>query len=93
MLSCLGIFFKIQNKKVKMSKLTISLDEDELKILKKRAKKNFLTIREQVEDIIRRSCINAKNNSSSTSSVKCDDKLVEVFSRDRRGRKKKKVKK
>ena len=44
-----------------MTKLTITLDEAEVKILEKRGKKNFLTLREQVEDIIRRSCIFSNN--------------------------------
>jgi len=69
-------------------KLTISLDEDEVKILKKRAKKNLLTIREQVEDIIRRSCVMSK--SRGYRQIKVDDKLVAVFSRQRSGRKPKK---
>ena len=66
--------------------ITISLNEEEEKLLKKRAKKNLLTLREQVEDIIRRSCITYKEGT--TSSVKVDDKLVEIFSREKRGRKK-----
>ncbi len=69
-------------------KLTISLEDEEVKILKKRAKKNILTLKEQVEDIVRRSCISSKSGSST--SIKVDDKLVAVFSRDQRGRKKKK---
>ena len=72
-------------------KLTISLDEDEVKILKKRAKKNILTVKEQVEDIIRRSCISSKTGGYKT--VKVDDKLVGIFSRERKGRKKKMEKK
>ena len=73
-------------------KLTISLDEDEVKLLKKRADKNLFTLREQVEDIIRRSCISSKTTSYST--FKTDDKLVEIFSKSRKGKKtKKKTKK
>ena len=68
-------------------KLTISLDDDEVKILEKRAKKNFLTLKEQVEDIIRRSCISSSQGTYKP--LKCDDKLVAIFSKDRRGRKKK----
>lgn len=70
-------------------KLTISLDEGEVKVLKKRAKKNLLTLKEQVEDIIRRSCVNSMKKTSSQK-IKIDDKLVAAFSRERRGRKKKK---
>ena len=69
-------------------KLSISLDDDEVKILKKRAKKNILSLKEQVEDIIRRSCVNTSGKSTRT--FKCDDKLVGIFSREKRGRKKKK---
>ena len=72
-------------------KLTISLNDKEVSLLNKRAKKNLLTLKEQVEDIIRRSCISTKTTNSTT--FKTDDKLVEIFSRDKRGRKKKKVKK
>jgi hypothetical protein len=75
-----------------MKKITISLDDDELKILKKRAKKNLLSLKEQIEDIVRRSCIRSKQ-SKGYKSIKIDDKLVGIFSRDRRGRRKKKLKK
>jgi len=71
-------------------KLTISLDEDEVKILRRRANKNLLTLREQVEDIIRRSCV---RSGKGYIRFKVDDKLVGIFSREKRGRKKKKVKK
>ncbi len=70
-------------------KITITLDVDEVKILEKRAKKNLLTVKEQVEDIIRRSCVSAKNKSKRRP-LKIDDKLVGIFSRQKSGRKKKK---
>jgi hypothetical protein len=69
-------------------KLTISLDDEELAILKRRAKKNLLTIKEQVEDIIRMSCV--RSSKGTYRPIKVDDKLVGIFSRERRGRKKKK---
>ncbi len=71
-------------------KLTITLDEAEVKILNKRAKKNLLSLKEQVEDIIRRSCI--RSSKGTYKSYKGDDALVGIFSRDQRGRKKKKKK-
>ena len=71
-------------------KLAISLDEKEVNILKKRAKKNLLTLKEQVEDIIRRSCVNAIAKTSPK--IKSDDKLVDIFSRARRGKRKRKKK-
>lgn len=66
-------------------KLTIDIDDEEVKILTKRGKKNILDLKEQVEDIVRRSCINGKK--SNVVQSKCDDKLVDLFSRDRRGNK------
>ncbi len=73
-------------------KITITLDENELKILSKRAKKNLLTIKEQAEDIIRRSCVNSSQQTSSKTDS--DDALINIFSRDKRGRKRyKKIKK
>tara|TARA_Y100000034_G_C6561649_1_gene243068 strand:+ start:113 stop:352 length:240 start_codon:yes stop_codon:yes gene_type:complete len=70
-----------------MSKITIELDETEIKLLKKRAEQNLLSLREQIEDIIRRSCANVK---SSRRPFKFDDRLVGIFSRQKTGRKKKK---
>jgi len=68
-------------------KLTINLDEKEVKILKKRAKNNILSLKEQVEDIIRRSCIHSSKGGYKP--LKVDDRLVGIFSREKRGRKKK----
>jgi len=65
--------------------ITIRLSDEEVKILKKRAKKNMLNLREQVEDIIRRSCINSKLIKGTEGMI--DDKLVGIFSRQTRGRK------
>jgi len=61
-------------------KITINIDENEKKILAKRAKKNLLSIREQIEDIIRRSCV--RGTSSGYRAFKPDDKLIQVFSRE-----------
>ncbi len=66
-------------------KLSISLNEQETKVLQKRAKKNLLTLKEQVEDIVRRSCISC--GTGTTTSVKVDDALVAVFSRQKKGKK------
>lgn len=71
-----------------MPRISIFIDQDEEKILKKRAKKNLMTLREQVEDIVRRSCVMSKRKQFPKDNV--DDKLVKIFSRSRRGRKKKK---
>lgn len=71
-----------------MPKITINLDDDEVKILKKRAKKNLFSLREQIEDIIRRSCVTYTHGTYKP--IKFDDRLVAIFSRQRRGRKRKK---
>ena len=75
-------------------RLSIDLDEEEVKILKKRAKKNLLTLREQVENIVRLSCVRSKKGS--TPKDPCDDHLVRIFSKQnkgpRRGSKRKKRK-
>lgn len=72
-----------------MSTITISVDEDIEKIISKRAKKNLLTIKEQVEEIIRQSAVRTKAGAAS-SDPRIDDRLVSIFSRDRRGKAKKK---
>jgi hypothetical protein len=76
-----------------MSKKTISLrlEEELYDSLAKRAKKNFLSVDEMAEDIVRRSMI-SYSDSGSKKGFKVDDRLVEVFSRDGRGRKRKKTK-
>jgi Txe/YoeB family toxin of Txe-Axe toxin-antitoxin module len=53
-----------------------------LKIIDKRAKKNMLTISEQIDDILRRSCINAKTTTSKPE--KLDDTLISLFSRKKK---------
>ena len=72
-----------------MPQITINIDEDVRKIISKRAKKNMFSLKEQIEDILRKSAVRTKN-SSKYKQIKVDDKLVAVFSRERRGRKKKK---
>jgi len=67
-----------------MPQITIDIDDKVYKVLSARARKNLMTMREQAEDIIRRSAANSKK---STSSDKVDDTLVAVFSRNKRGRK------
>ncbi|MDD5193178.1 MAG: hypothetical protein PHF67_01185 [Candidatus Nanoarchaeia archaeon] len=71
-----------------MTTITIDLTEEEVKILNKRGKKNYLQLKQQVEDIVRRSCINFKKSASSPK-ASCDDALVDIFSRQTRGRKRK----
>ena len=70
-----------------MSSVTITLDDEVQKVLEKRAKKNLMSLREQIEDIIRRSAVRTKTGTTTT--IKTDDKLVGIFSRQKRGRKRK----
>ena len=74
------IRFKFKNK------IVIYLDNDLLSLIGKRAKKNRLTLPEQIEDILRRSSLSIKNKIS-TPSGKIDDLLVGIFSRQKRGKK------
>jgi hypothetical protein len=69
------------------NKVTIYLDNEILKNLEKRAKKNILNLHEQIEDILRRSVLSCKKGYPQP--IKVDDKFIEIFSRERRGRKKK----
>lgn len=62
--------------------LTIWLDTEVMLKLQKRAKKNLLTLPEQIEDILRRSVINATGISKEKE--KLDDLLVGLFSRKNR---------
>jgi hypothetical protein len=77
----------MSKKENEMAELTISLNDEESALLKKRAKKNLLTVKEQAEDIIRRSCLSYKKQTYS--SEKPDDTLIEIFSRQKKGRKRK----
>lgn len=72
-----------------MSQITINLDEEVKKILSKRAKSNLFNLREQIEDILRRSAVSTKNQKNFRK-IKVDDRIVAAFSRDKRGRKRKK---
>ncbi len=74
-----------------MPSITINIDEEVKKTLQKRAKKNMFSLREQIEDILRKSAVRTKSGKK-YKSIKVDDKLVAAFSRDPRGRKKKRKK-
>lgn len=58
--------------------ITIWFDREVMKLLEKRAKRNMLTLPEQIEDIVRRSIANQKPNQKKE---KLDDMLVGLFSR------------
>ena len=78
-------FYVLKPKYKLKNKVSVYLDSEVLKMIDKRAKKNMLNLNEQIEDILRRSCINMKKGTSKP--VKCDDNLVAIFSRERRGKK------
>ena len=67
--------------------LTISLNSGLYSILEKRAKKLHFDVEELVADIIRRSMASYKGTLGIEDQV--DDKLISIFSRQRRGRKRK----
>ena len=71
-----------------MPSITITIDDDVKKVVEKRAKKNLMSLREQIEDIVRRSAVSTKSGTKTT--IKTDDKLVGIFSRQKSGRKRKK---
>lgn len=71
------------------NKIVIYLDDEMLFMLEKRAKKNMLTLPQQIEDILRRSTLNQKGKKN-VKSEKLDDNLVGLFSRKRTGPKRKK---
>jgi hypothetical protein len=79
-----SLFQKYTNK----NQITLFLSDELVSLIEKRAKKNLLTIPEQIEDILRRSTINQKSKKSQFDS-KLDDKLISLFSRQRTGPKRK----
>lgn len=81
-------FLELKPKYKFKNQISIFLDNELLMALEKRAKKNMFTLSEQIEDILRRSCLGMKKGFPK--SPKCDDTLVGIFSRERRGRKRKK---
>ncbi|MEK6915983.1 MAG: hypothetical protein AABW89_05590 [Nanoarchaeota archaeon] len=71
-------FEAVKEKMHSKESITIWLDSEVMKLLEKRAKRNMLTLPEQVEDIVRRSIANQKPNQKKE---KLDDMLVGLFSR------------
>ena len=68
--------------------VSLELNSELYIALQKRAKKEFLEVDELVEDIIRRSMLSYhKGNIIGNSKV--DDKLIGIFSRSKKGRKRK----
>ena len=63
----------------------MNISERVYRTLKKRAEENLLSLEEMIEDIVRRSMVNYIGGKSKRS-LKIDDRLVGAFSRERRGR-------
>jgi hypothetical protein len=66
------------------TKICVYLDNEIIKLLEKRAKRNILTLPDQIEDILRRSCLGMKKPQVKE---KIDDALVSLFSRRKYGKK------
>lgn len=64
------------------NQISIYLDDVVLAAIEKRAKRNMLSTAEQIEDIVRRSAVNATHIPAKPE--KLDDLLVSVFSRKKR---------
>ena len=74
-------FSKTKPKEEKLkfkNKVCIWLDNSLLKLVEKRANKNMMNVHEQIEDILRRSCLNLK---STKKEEKLDDLFLTFFSR------------
>jgi hypothetical protein len=67
------------------NQVSIFLSDDILSELEKRAKKNMFNIGEQIEDILRRSCV----KKTATTDKDVDDLLIRCFSRKNAGKSKK----
>ena len=70
--------------------ISIQLDLALVQQLDKRARKNFMTLRELMEDILRRSMISYNKGKRPSYAEPDVGKLVRIFSRKKRGRKPKK---
>lgn len=81
---------EVKEKPVKelSNQVTLFISDDILSVLQKRAKKNLFTISEQIEDILRRSCM----KKGEAGEEKIDDRLLLAFSRKNTNKKKKKKK-
>ncbi|MBI2449598.1 ribbon-helix-helix protein, CopG family [Candidatus Pacearchaeota archaeon] len=59
-------------------RVTIEIDDKIIAKLQKRARKNMMSLRELIQDIVRRSAVSSKFASISG---EADDRLIDVFSR------------
>lgn len=75
-------FAALKEKPQFKNKICIYLDSDIVKIIEKRADKNLMTLAEQIEAIVRKSCANSLK--PKLKPEKLDDLLVSLFSRRQR---------
>jgi len=75
-------FDSLKPKKPGKNRIQIHLDDEVLRKLEGRAKKNLLNLHEQVEDILRRSVLNLQKRTPVEEKV--DDKSITFFSRKKR---------
>ncbi|MFA6022742.1 MAG: hypothetical protein WC781_01500 [Candidatus Pacearchaeota archaeon] len=66
------------------NKIELYLNPEVIKLIQKRANKNMFSISEQIEDILRRSCVNSKKIKNQEE--KLDDMFITLFSRKGRKR-------
>lgn len=78
-------FYALNPKPKFKNKIELFLDSEVINLLEKRAKKNLMTLPEQIEDILRRSC--SIQLRKTRPQEKLDDLLVSIFSRRKKGRK------
>jgi hypothetical protein len=79
-------FLATQPKLKYKNQVCLFLSNDIINVLEKRSRKNMFTLSEQIQDILRRSCMK-KSTSLKTDNI--DDLLIKCFSRSQKGRKKK----
>ena len=84
-IECEKAFLSFHQKPKLNNHVTLYLNDDIIKALLKRADKNLFTLSEQIEDILRRSCMNKK---SIPKEEKIDDRLLLAFSRQKARKKK-----
>ena len=73
-------FLSLQPKYKFKNQVCIFLNNEVSQAIEKRAKKNMFTVSEQIEDILRRSCVTKKK----TLIDNIDDKFLSFFSRKKR---------
>jgi len=69
-------------------RLCANIDEDVAKMLARRAKRNMMSIEEQVEDILRRSCVSMRKKTPGEEKM-VGNGFISIFSRRRYSKEKK----